>query len=129
MTLAELEQTALLNNPTIQGYEQKINALNGYWVQAGLGPNPEIGYVGEEMSGANPGGRQGFELSQEFLGGNQLHHAQQVVCQQIATAQQELEIAKTRVLTDVRVAAYEYLAIQNKLFHLREILKNDQQMA
>ena len=129
VTLEELEQTALLNNPAIQAYEQKINALKGYWTQAGLGPNPEIGYVGEEMSSASPGGRQGFELSQEILGGNQLYHAQQVVCQQMATAQQELEISKTRVLTDVRVAAYEYLAIQNKLFHLREILKNDQQMS
>jgi len=128
VTLAELEQAALLNSPVIQAYEQKINALNGYWTQAGLGPNPEISYIGEELSAANPGGRQGIELEQEILGGHQLQHARQVVTQQLATAKQELEISKTRVLTDVRVAAYEYLAIQNKLLHLQEILRNDRQM-
>lgn len=129
MTLAQLEQMALANHPSLRAYEQKICALNGRWQQAGLGPNPEIAYSGEEMSSASPGGRQGIELSQEILGGSQLYHAQNVVAQQSETVRQELEMAKLRVLTDVRVAAYEYLAVQNKLLHLREIYRNDTQMA
>jgi len=129
LSLAALDEMALANHPTIQAYEQKISALNGRWQQAGLGPNPEIGYKWEEFNEDAPGGNQVLEFSQEILGGSQLYHAQAYVSQQIETVRQELEIAKLRVLTDVRVAVYEYLAIQNKLVHLREISENDAKLA
>lgn len=129
VSLGELEQTALVNHPTIQAYEQKICSLNGYWQQAGLAPNPEIGYNAEEMSSATPGGRQGVTVSQEIVRGGQRYFAQEVVVQQIQAAKQELEMAKLRVLTDVRSAAYEYLSVQNKLLHLREISANDAKIA
>lgn len=111
LSLAALDEMALANHPAIQAYEQKICALNGRWQQAGLGPNPEIGYKWEEFNEDAPGGNQVLEFSQEILGGSQLYHAQAHVSQQIETVRQELEIAKFRVLTDVRVAVYEYLAI------------------
>ncbi|MDO4630481.1 MAG: TolC family protein [Planctomycetia bacterium] len=128
LTLSALEQMALANHPTIQAYEQKIQAGNGYWLQAGLGPNPEIGYHAEEMSGEGAG-KQGISISQEFLGGSQLYHAQTLEAQRIETAKQELEIARLRIITDVRIAAYEYLAIQNKLLNLRKIYASDAELA
>lgn len=129
MTLAQLESAALSNHPTVQAYSEKINALGGQWEQAGLGPNPEVAYGWEEFSGDGPGGKQKVEFSQEFLGGNQLYHAQSVVSQQIEAARHELEMAKLRVVTDVRVAAYEYLAILNKFQHLQAIAENDAALA
>lgn len=129
MSLAQLESAALSNHPTILAYCEKINALGGQWEQAGLGPNPEIGYGWEEFSEDGPGGKQKVEISQEFLGGSQLYHAQGVVSRQIETARHELEMAKLRVITDVRVAAYEYLALMNKLQHLQAIARNDAELA
>ncbi len=128
LSLSALEQMALATHPSIQAYEQKIQAGKGYWTQAGLGPNPEIGYHAEEMSGEGAG-KQGVSISQEFLGGSQLYHAQSVAAQRIEMARRELEMAKLRVLTDVRIATYEYLAVQNKLLHLREIYKSDAELA
>lgn len=129
VSLAQLEQQALVNQPAIQAYEQKLCALNGYWQQAGLGLNPEIGYTGEEMSSAAPGGRQKIFVSQEIERGGQRYYAQGVVAEEIQAVQQELEIAKLRVLSDVRIAAYQYLSVQNKLAHLQQISKNDTTLA
>ncbi|MGH9838475.1 MAG: hypothetical protein ACREEM_06805, partial [Blastocatellia bacterium] len=46
MTLADLERMALEGNPTMAQAEAAIRASEGRRVQAGLLPNPVIGYTG-----------------------------------------------------------------------------------
>src|SRR5499426_4510253 len=48
--LEDLERMALQNNPTIGQAEAAIRAAEGRRVQAGLMPNPIIGYLGEELN-------------------------------------------------------------------------------
>src|SRR6185369_11167677 len=50
LTLAELEQMAVDKNPTIAQAEAAILAAQGRRRQAGLWPNPTIGYRGEEFA-------------------------------------------------------------------------------
>src|SRR5262249_75487 len=50
MTLAGLEKMALEANPTLAQAEAAIRAAEGRRVQAGLWPNPIMGYAGEELS-------------------------------------------------------------------------------
>jgi hypothetical protein len=50
LRLEDLERMALQNNPTVAQAEAAIRAAEGRRVQAGLMPNPIIGYAGEELS-------------------------------------------------------------------------------
>src|SRR5262245_37658920 len=50
LRLEDLERMALQNNPTAAQAEAAIRAAEGRRVQAGLMPNPIIGYSGEELS-------------------------------------------------------------------------------
>ena len=66
MTLAELEQIALANNPTMNQAGARIRALQGKQLQVGLYPNPVIGYIGDEMGNEGTAGQQGGFLRQEI---------------------------------------------------------------
>ncbi|HEX5082884.1 MAG TPA: TolC family protein, partial [Blastocatellia bacterium] len=48
--LEDLERMALQNNPTVAQAEAAVRAAEGRRVQAGLMPNPIVGYAGEELS-------------------------------------------------------------------------------
>src|SRR5262245_15201417 len=50
LRLEDLERMALQNNPTAAQAEAAVRAAEGRRVQAGLMPNPIIGYAGEELS-------------------------------------------------------------------------------
>lgn len=64
LTLAALEDMALRNNPTLVQARAQIEAARGRARQAGLLPNPLIGYTAEEVSGGPiiRGGEHGFFL-------------------------------------------------------------------
>jgi cobalt-zinc-cadmium efflux system outer membrane protein len=47
MTLDQLQQMALTNNPTLRQAKAGVTAAEGLTRQAGLWPNPTVGYVGE----------------------------------------------------------------------------------
>jgi outer membrane protein, heavy metal efflux system len=71
LTLVELEQMALGNNPTLAQAAAEIRAATGRKLQSGLYPNPTVGYQGEQIRGGSQGGgEQGFFVSQDIvLGG------------------------------------------------------------
>src|SRR4030095_11551195 len=50
LRLEDLERMALQNHPTVAQAEDAIRAAEGRRVQAGLMPNPIVGYAGEELS-------------------------------------------------------------------------------
>ena len=50
LTLAELERRALARNPTLAQAASEVDAARGRAKQAGLLPNPTIGYSGDEIS-------------------------------------------------------------------------------
>jgi cobalt-zinc-cadmium efflux system outer membrane protein len=112
ITLAELEQIALGNNPTLAQATRRVHALRGKHVQSGLYPNPVIGYVGEEVGDEGRGGQQGAFFRQEIVTAEKLRLNRAVVSHEIAKAQQDLEIQRRRVINDVRAAAYELLVAQ-----------------
>jgi len=112
ITIAELENLALGNNPTLALAARRAEALRGKYLQVGLYPNPVIGYVGEEIGDEGRGGQQGMAVGQEIVTAGKLGLDRAVVSHEIARAQQDVEIQRLRVLNDVRVAAYQVLAAQ-----------------
>ncbi|MEX2561349.1 MAG: TolC family protein, partial [Pirellulales bacterium] len=122
LTLDQLEQIAMANNPAIGQAAARVQAARGRWVQDGLYPNPVAGYVGSEIGNEGRGGQQGGFVSQEFVRGGKLRLNRAVAGQRIREAQQELAIARQRVLTDVRLQFYEVLFAQRTLEIAEQLL-------
>src|SRR5262249_43777964 len=51
LRLEDLEQMGLANNPTLRQAEAELRATEGRKRQAGLYPNPTVGYQGEQIRG------------------------------------------------------------------------------
>jgi cobalt-zinc-cadmium efflux system outer membrane protein len=120
--LQELENRALKNNPTIAQAEAEIRAAGGRQMQAGLWPNPTVGYIGEQIRGGSyGGGEQGFFVEQNVLLGGKLGLSRKIYGQEIRQAEQEKEEQIRRVQTNVRVSYYRALAAQDQLNLRREL--------
>lgn len=69
-TLDEAQHIAAESNPTLRQAEAEIRAAKARIQQAGLYPNPSVGYVGDEIRGGSiNGGKQGFFAQQTVVTG------------------------------------------------------------
>jgi cobalt-zinc-cadmium efflux system outer membrane protein len=115
LTLAEAEATALSNHPAMREVEGLVRAARGEWVQAGLRPNPEIGYEGQEIGIDKTSGMQGGFISQEFVTAGKLGLSRAVARREIAAAEQRLERTRLQLVTTVRMYYYESLVAERSL--------------
>lgn len=116
ITLAELEQMALRNNPTLAQAKASVTAAQGLTRQAGLWPNPTIGYIGDEIRGGSfGGGQQGIFVQQDVILGGKLGLDRKIRAEEVKQAEAEADEQKLRVENGVRVAFYESLAAQQML--------------
>ena len=123
LTLSEVEDIALGNNPTLAIARAKLDAARGKWLQVGLPPNPVIGYSGDEMGNEGiSAGQQGGFVGQTFVTGGKLRLNRAVVDQEIVIAEQILATQQLRVLTDVRSAYYDLLVAQRRLDTTQELV-------
>lgn len=115
LTLETLENRALGNNPAIAEMEAEINAARGRWVQAGLGPNPYVGYSGQQLFSDGLAEQHGLIIGQQFLRGDKLAFRQAQVAQEIAIAEQRYASQQLRTITDVRQSFYRVLIAQMRV--------------
>ena len=123
LTLAELERMALTNNPTLVQAQALVDAADGKAKQAGLFPNPTIGYTGDEIS-RGPiirGGEHGFFIEQTIPLGGKLKLSRSVFEREVAQAEAILEGQRLRVLNTVRALYYQALAAARRV-EMREQL-------
>ena len=112
-TLEDAEQLARQKNPTLRQAEAGIRAAKAQQQQAGLLPNPVVGYSGDEIrGGSSGGGKHGFFVEQRIVTGGKLRRAKDVAGKDATLAEIEAEEQKTRVETAVRMAFYRVLAAQ-----------------
>ena len=123
LTIESLEQMALSNNPAIAQAAARIQSLRGRWIQVGLPPNPEVGYVGTELGNDGRGGQNGGYASQEYVTGGKLQLSRAVVEQEIQRAEQQLYATQMRVTTDVRQTYYQALIAQRRVDVANELLR------
>jgi outer membrane protein, heavy metal efflux system len=113
LTVEKLQAMALQNNPTLAQAAANIRAAEGRGRQAGLYPNPTVGYQGEEIRGGSfNGGEQGFFVQQDVVMGGKLGFNRNIVEQERKQAETEADEQKLRVLTNVRMAYIQALAAQ-----------------
>lgn len=114
ITLQDLEQLALSQNPAIAQADARVRALRGKWVQVGLPPNPSAGYMAAEIGDEHRAGQQGGYVGQDFITGGKLGLNRAVVSQEIQQAEQNLAAMQLRTQTDVRKAYYAALVAQRR---------------
>src|SRR6202011_5445458 len=116
ITLEELQQMALQNNPTFAQSAANVQAAEGRKKQSGLYPNPSIGYQGEQIRGGSfHGGEQGFFVQQDIVLGGKLGLNRKIFDHELKQAETEADEQKLRVLTNVRMSYIQVLAAQQTL--------------
>ena len=114
MTLAQLEDMAARCNPTLAQAAARVQAAHGQYVQAGLYPNPVVGYQASEIGDEGRAGQQGGFIGQEVVTAGKLRLNRDIASQEIRQAEYAWEAQRFRVLSDVRRAFYDVLVAQRR---------------
>ena len=69
LCLADLEQLALHNNPSLGRAHAQVQIARGNWVQVGLPPNPSVGYSGQQLGSNGLAEQHGVYVTQEIIRG------------------------------------------------------------
>jgi cobalt-zinc-cadmium efflux system outer membrane protein len=122
--LEDLEQIALANNPTVSQVQANLRMASALARQAGLYPNPTIGYYGDEIRGGfTGGGKQGGFVSQTIVLGGKLRAGRRVAELQANEVETGGQIQRQRILNDVRISFYHVLVAQRLVDVRRNLAK------
>lgn len=124
VTLEEVQKMAREMNPTMRQAEAQIQAANARMKQAGLFPNPTVGYAGNEIRGGSfGGGQQGFFVQQTLVTAGKLKLGRDVFGKEAKLAAIEAEEQRGRVESAVKMAFLRVLAAQELLDARRDLAK------
>jgi cobalt-zinc-cadmium efflux system outer membrane protein len=122
LAVEDLEQIALINNPSLARAGAVVAAARGNWVQVGLPPNPSWGYLGQQLGAGNVATQHALLIDGELVTGGKLRWNRAIAEQEINRAEQAMYAQQQRVLTDVRIAFYEALLAQRSLDLQQQLL-------
>jgi cobalt-zinc-cadmium efflux system outer membrane protein len=111
LTLEELETLAIQNNPTLAQ------------AQAGLYPNPQVGYLNGTASDPRVKQSNGIFLSQEFVTAKKLDLDQAAAAQEIKKTEWDREAQCMRVRNDLKIRYYEALGAQEAVAVAQKLVK------
>jgi cobalt-zinc-cadmium efflux system outer membrane protein len=130
ITLEQVEKIAREMNPTLRQAEAEIRAAQARQQQAGLYPNPTVGYTGDEIRGGSVGGgKEGFFVQQTFVIGGKLRLSRDVFGKEAKLAVIEAEEQRIRVESAVKMAFLRVLAAQELLDARRDLARIAQDAA
>ncbi|MGH9353687.1 MAG: TolC family protein [Terriglobia bacterium] len=122
MHLKAFEGLALANNPTLKQANDLVERSKAQARQAGLYPNPSLGYQGSEIRGGSfGGGEQGAFIQQNIVLGGKLGLRKRVFQEQRREDETGVTEQRYRLLSDVDQRFYSALATQ-EIVKLRETL-------
>jgi cobalt-zinc-cadmium efflux system outer membrane protein len=127
LTLEGLVELALANNPTMLQYAARIDVQRGNWVQAGLYPNPNVGYNGTQIGDSGKAGQQGMYFEQPFVAPQKLSLSRATASQDVRRAEQLFAAQRQRVINDVNVRYFDLLYAQRAMEVTRELLRIGEQ--
>ncbi len=123
LALEDLEGMALEQNPTLVQAAMHIRISRGEAIQAGLYPNPTVGYVGDQIGiNGTAGEMQGAFIEQEIVTAGKLQLSRAKYLQGVEQAEANFEAQQYRVLSSVRKAFYRTFATQRQVSVRRELL-------
>jgi cobalt-zinc-cadmium efflux system outer membrane protein len=114
LSLSDTEALALAHHPALAEAAARIAAARGQWLQAGLPPNPEIGYSGQQLGSGGEAEQHGLYLGRKFIRGGKLDLDRAIEAEEIYRQNAVWTRQRQRILTDVRIAFYGVLAAQKR---------------
>jgi len=115
LTLADLQRLALANSPLIKQALADVKAAQGAAIQAGLHPNPIIGYEIDQLGALGRAGQQGVFVNQLIKTAGKLEMAQRVALEDMHNAQVALRRAKYDLITQVRAGYFGVLVARENV--------------
>lgn len=115
ITLAELQKIAEEQSPVVRQAAAVVQSSRGKAIQAGLKPNPTLGYEGDTIGTADTAGYNGVFFTQEIVRGGKLSLAQSAAMQEVRAAEADLKKARISLASDVRRNYYKVLIAQEQL--------------
>lgn len=124
LTLARLTALAERHNPELAAARARADAARGRLVQAGLYPNPTVGWEGGELGhNRDQLGEQGPRVAQTLVTGGKLRLDQAAAAQALAAAEWQALTRWYGVLTRLRSAFYELLTAQREVRTNEEVVR------
>jgi cobalt-zinc-cadmium efflux system outer membrane protein len=124
LALADLEQMALQGNPTLSQAAAQVESARGRAVQAGLYPNPTVGYEADRIGAAGTAGEmQGAFIDQTIVTAGKLRLSQARYAHEVSQMEAQALAQQYRVLNGVRMRFYQLLAMQRLLEVRAELVK------
>ncbi len=124
LSLESAISLALANNPTIPQARSLVQQQNGTTVQAGLYPNPQIGYLRSDPDQPGKSRSSGAFLSQEFVTAGKLRLAQLASRYDMTLRSWQVTAQEQRVANDVRIRFHECVAAQRTYAVAKELVQS-----
>jgi outer membrane protein, heavy metal efflux system len=122
LTLDALIAAARAHNPTLRAAQAVIAESAGQAKQAGLLPNPVIGYEGDQIRGGSyGGGEQGAFVQQTIPLGGKLGLRRDVYRAQQRTSELTLDTQQQRIESDLESNFYAALTLQQEIDTRRQL--------
>jgi outer membrane protein, heavy metal efflux system len=123
LDLQILKGIALENSPALYEASAHIDSLIGKRTQAGLWPNPEMGFSGQQVGSRGLAEQNGVYVGQKIITARKLQTDQSIVSEEIRRAQYYYDAQRLRLETDVTIAYYETLAAQSLLEQAQKLTR------
>ena len=129
-SIAFYERLALVSNPTLRQAEAIVEGELAKAEQAGLYPNPTVGYMGEQIGATHeqylesPGEFQGGFVQQRFVVPAKLDLSKKKYLARAEVSGFDREAQILSVRNDVRIHAYRVIGRQEHLAVQRELLES-----
>jgi cobalt-zinc-cadmium efflux system outer membrane protein len=112
LTLADLQMLGMSNSPLIYQATAAVESARGAAIQAGLPPNPIIGYEADTMGTVGGPGYQGGYIEQWIKTGNKLQLARAVATMELRRAELAMRRAEFDLATSVRRGYFSVLVAE-----------------
>lgn len=123
LSLESLKSLALECSPSLREASAHIDALIGKRTQAGLWPNPDVGFSSQQIASRGLAEQNGVYVGQKIITAQKLKTDQTIVSEEIRRAQYFYDAQRLRLETDVSIAFYEALAAQKLLEQTEELTR------
>jgi cobalt-zinc-cadmium efflux system outer membrane protein len=102
LTLSDLQRLGLEHNPAVRMAVAAVAAARGAAIQAGLPPNPTVGFEADTFGTSGGAGYQGAFIDQVFKTANKLQLARAVATMDLRNAEVAQRRAEMELATNVR---------------------------
>jgi cobalt-zinc-cadmium efflux system outer membrane protein len=113
--LESLHELARQNHPGLKAAAADVEAARGLMIQAGLPPNPSVGYQADTVRTLNTPGYHGAYLQQTIITAQKLGLAAEAAAVDYANATVQQRKTWVTVMTEIRRAYFDVLAARQRM--------------